>query len=91
METTMKGIALAAVLEEAERKASEAALNLIRETPSWDKCDPHRLYHATESDILHPYVNWASEKYSEEFETTQYLEGLITGREYLSALVLKTT
>jgi len=81
---------LAGILEEARIKASEAALTLIRETPSWDKCDPHSLYYKTEAEILKPHVERAVLHYAGHFEVDQYLEGLITGREFLSALVLKT-
>lgn len=89
METTMKVIALAAVLKDAQDKASEAALKLIRDTASWDKCDPHALYHSTEAGILKPYVEWAVLSYAGFPVVDQYLEGLITGREMLSALVLR--
>lgn len=82
-------LAIAAVLEEAQKAASEAALKLIRETFSWDQCDPHRLYHSTEARILKPYVDRAVLSYGEFPIVRQYSDGLITGREMLTALILR--
>ncbi|MFA6270671.1 MAG: hypothetical protein WC657_05710 [Candidatus Paceibacterota bacterium] len=89
MDNRLRAIALATILEEAEAKASKAALDLIKATAPWDICDPHGAYYKAESEILMPYINWAVLRWAGHLETDQYLEGLITGREYLSAMLLK--
>lgn len=82
-------IALSEILGAAEQKASKAALDLIKETASWDTCDPHRVYYKVESETIAEVVNWAVLRWAGHVETDQYLEGLITGREFLSAILLK--
>jgi hypothetical protein len=89
MENRLMAIAIAAVLGSAEEKASKAAVDLIKETAPWDKCDPHGVYYKVESETLSEVVNWAVLRWAGHMETDQYLEGLVTGREFLSAILLK--
>lgn len=78
--------ALAKIVEDAMAKAAQAAINMIRETPSWDFCDPHKEYYKIQGELLAPYVEEQVKKHPGLPETTQYLDGLITGREYLVAI-----
>lgn len=89
MENMLMAIALAEVLSAAEKKASKAAVDLIKETAPWDKCDPHGVYYKVESETLSEVVNWAILRWAGHMETDQYLDRLITGREFLSAILLK--
>ena len=93
---TITAESLAAALISIRQEARDRAIGFIERTAPWDTCkvDCHKVYYSTLSALLVPYIK-AGVDYCKATNNNgltvlcdQYQQGLITGYEFLSALVV---
>ena len=78
---------IAALLDDADTFATAQTMDLIKNTPPWEVCNAHQVYHRLLAEKLEPTVVWAKAEYPTSDPTIMYSEGLLTGNEYLRMLI----